>query len=314
MTRQTVRAMALLAMALPTAAAMAQFTGTSHPDEIPVSTSSEGISQPVVYTPTPAMQTRAVVAAPALKLHTEVAATTLPETRATSSSAADSMVVGDNGRGMAHLAAAAIETIPTTTDIDADVVTHVDGVANGLPVGTLVKARMMEGFTTKTSAEGAEWTAAILEPVERDGRVLIPAGSTLRGKVTEIHGGRRISGEAAIHLLPLTVTLPDGSSLGIHAQVIDTSLYHSTKVDEEGTILRRDHRKEEAGVLALTTGSGAAAGALIAGVPGALVGAGVGAGVSTVIWLKQDRQTEIPAGTRITFELTRTLIVGDAVR
>lgn len=312
MTRPTVRAMALLAMTLPATAALAQSTGTSHPDEVPVTTNPDGISQPVVYTPTPAVQTRAVVAAPAiaapaLKVRTEVAAAALPETRATS--ATDSTVIGDDGRGTTRTVSS--EGVSASTDADAGVVTHVDGAANGLPVGTLIKARMMESFSTKASAEGAEWTAAILEPVERDGRVLIPAGSTLRGKVTEVHGGRRISGEAAIHLLPLAVSLPNGSSLGIHAQVIDTSLYRSTKVDEEGTILRRDHRKEEAGVLALTTGSGAAAGAIIAGVPGALVGAGVGAGVSTVIWLKQDRQTEIPAGTRITFELTKNLIVGE---
>jgi hypothetical protein len=169
---------------------------------------------------------------------------------------------------------------------------------------------MLQGFSTKTTEEGSEWRAELMEPLMRDGRVLIPAGAVVRGKVTEVHGGRRISGKAGIHLQPIAVMMPDGTSMGLHAQVIDTDLYGSTVVDNEGTILHRDHKKEEAGVLALTTGSGAAAGAIVGGVPGALIGAGLGAGVSTVLWLKQDRQAEIPRNTQVTFELTRAMVLG----
>jgi hypothetical protein len=43
---------------------------------------------------------------------------------------------------------------------------------------------------------------------------------------------------------------------------------------------------------------------MIGGVPGAFVGAGIGAGVSTVWWLKQDRQEVIPQNTLITFSLS----------
>jgi hypothetical protein len=136
---------------------------------------------------------------------------------------------------------------------------------------------------------------------------LVPAGSILRGKVTEVHGGKRIHGQAAIHLTTLSMTLPDGTTRGLHAQVIDTDLNHALRVDREGTILHRDHRKEEAGVLALTVGSGAAVGGIVAGVPGALVGAGVGAGVSGVIYLKEDKQAELPKNTVVTFELTRSM-------
>ena len=62
--------------------------------------------------------------------------------------------------------------------------------------------------------------------------------------------------------------------------------------------------------MALTAGSGMAAGAVVAGVPGALVGAGVGAGISTVMLLKQDRQMELPQDAKVTFWLTEPLTVG----
>jgi hypothetical protein len=190
------------------------------------------------------------------------------------------------------------------------VVTRIDGPPNRLPEGTLVKTRLLQSVSTKSTVEGSAWRAEVLEPLMRDGRVLIPAGSMLKGRVTEVYGGKRISGGAAIHLQTISIELPDGTTRGLEAQVIDTSLYHDTKVDHEGTIVRRDRKAEDTAVLGLTAGSGAAAGALIAGVPGALVGAGIGAGVTGVLWLRQDRQAELPRGAEVTFELTRSLSVG----
>jgi hypothetical protein len=173
-----------------------------------------------------------------------------------------------------------------------------------------MKIRLRETLSTRFTPEGSEWSGDLIEPLVRDGQVLVPAGSLLRGKVTQVHGGKRIHGQAEIHLTTLSMTLPDGSTRGMHAQVIDTDLNHALRVDREGTILHRDHRAEEGGVLAVTVGAGAATGAVIAGVPGALVGAGVGAGVSGVLYLKEDKQAELPKGTIVTFELTRSMGFG----
>ena len=173
-----------------------------------------------------------------------------------------------------------------------------------------MKIRMRETLSTRATLDGSPWSGELIEPLERDGQVLVPAGSVLRGKVTDVYGGKRIHGQALIQLTTISMTLPDGSTRGMHAQVIDTDLNHSLEVDREGTILHRDHRKEEAGVLALTVASGAAAGGIIAGVPGAVVGAGVGAGVSGVLYLKEDKQAELPQGTVVTFELTRSMGFG----
>jgi hypothetical protein len=95
----------------------------------------------------------------------------------------------------------------------------------------------------------------------------------------------------------------------LHAQVIDTGEEGKVKVDGEGTILRRDHPKEMLAILSLTTGSGAVAGALIGGGVGAAVGAGLGAGVSTIMWLKEDRQTALPKNTAVVFSLTSPMMM-----
>jgi len=321
MTKQmSLRVAVAMGLAIPAAVAMGQATGTSHPEEIVVTTEN-GAKQPV-YVPTPApagyastpsayVPTPAVVVAPSQPAPVAVAA---QEFKPYKPYDPDAMVVGDNPAGVVEPMRAPAMAAETgredATDIDAGVVTRVAGPGNGLPVGTLVRTKMLQSFSTKTTEEGSEWRAELMEPLMRDGRVLIPAGAVVRGRVTSVHGGRRITGQAGIHLQTLAVMMPDGTSMGMHAQVIDTSIAHAAVVDNEGTILHRDHKKEEAGVLALTTGSGAAAGAVLGGVPGALIGAGIGAGVSTAIWLKEDRQAEIPKDTQVTFELTRAMILG----
>ena len=54
--KMTLKAAAALALTVPFSATLlhAQTSGVSHPEEIPITTSPDGIAQPVVYTPTPA--------------------------------------------------------------------------------------------------------------------------------------------------------------------------------------------------------------------------------------------------------------------
>jgi hypothetical protein len=192
---------------------------------------------------------------------------------------------------------------------DSGVVTSVPSSPNEISSGALLHTRIRETLSTVSTPVGTRFTAEVTEPMETDGRVVIPAGSILHGRVTVVRGGRRISGAAAIHLLPESVTLPDGTHYDLHAQVVGTGEDNVTRVDNEGTILRRDHIKETLAVMSLTTGSATAAGAMLGGGVGAVVGAGIGAGVSTVWWLKQDRQEVIPQDTAIVFDLITPLSV-----
>jgi hypothetical protein len=189
-------------------------------------------------------------------------------------------------------------------DEDAGIVTWVPSRPNEVPAGTLIATRIRQTVSTAQTPVGTRFTAEVTAPMERDGRIIIPVGSTLEGRVSLVRGGRRISGAAAIHLLPESVTLPDGTHYILHAQVIDTSQPNVTRVDREGTILRRDHVKGTLAAMSLTTGGAAATGAVFGGVPGAFIGAGIGAGVSTVWWLKQDRQEVVPENTGIIFSLS----------
>jgi hypothetical protein len=186
---------------------------------------------------------------------------------------------------------------------DAEIVTSVPEGENELREGTTIHVRMREDLSTETTAAGTKFSAEVMEPIEKNGRVVIPIGSILNGQVTAIHSGKRISGAPMLHLEPRDITLPDGTLYLLHAQVTDTSM-SEFKVDTEGTLKRRDDVKKNLAVASLATGGGAAAGAMIGGGVGAVVGAGVGAGVSTFMLLKSDRQATLPKDVRLVFSLT----------
>lgn len=201
------------------------------------------------------------------------------------------------------------DQVPGDHNPDANIVTRVPTHPGELSEGTAIRVQLGESISTVTTQAGSRFTARIAEPVMQDGRVYIPDGSILEGRVTSLHGGRRIGGGAAIHLEADKVTLPDGTIYPIHARVIDTYSWQNTRVDDEGTIVRREDLKGVAEAGGLATGGAVAAGAIIAGVPGALVGAGIGAGATAVVWFKQDRQAELPKDLGIIFSLTEPLSV-----
>lgn len=208
------------------------------------------------------------------------------------------------------------ETVPDSSEpvadsvaLDAGIVTSVPEREGEIREGTLLKARIDQGLSTTSTLEGTQFTASLTEPVIKDGRVILPIGSLVEGRVTEVRSGRRISGRAALHLEVSDVKLPDGSHYIIHAQLIDTDQNSHSNVNNEGTLVRRDHPKQTLAAMSVATGGAAAAGAMMGGGVGALIGAGIGAGASTVLWLKQDRQEALPKDSLLVFSLTTPMIL-----
>lgn len=199
-------------------------------------------------------------------------------------------------------------------DPDAGIVTDVPRRPNELPVGTLLRMRLRNAVDTDETQPNTPFLADLSENVESDGRVVLPAGSTVEGVVTQARGGRRIRGHALIHLQAQAVLLPDGTRMPLRASVIDTDQYANTRVDEEGNILRKDHVGGTLAAMSLATGGAAAAGGVIGGPAGALIGAGIGAGVGTAWWLKQDRQARLPQSTLVVLGLTEPLEIRGLVR
>jgi hypothetical protein len=272
---------ALVFAAVP---ALSQATGVSRPDTTPITSSDDQM-----------------VSHPAVK----PSATKTMEPTAPTSAAPE--VYGAYVPYKPALAAAAVDA--PVTDPDAQVVMSVPDVEGQLREGTLLRVKMQQGLSTIDTVRGSKFTAELTEAVTNNGRTVLPVGSVLDGRVTEVHSGKRISGAASLHLEPLGVTLPDGTHYVIHAQLIDTDQLAHMKVAGEGTLERRDHPKETLAIAGATTGAAAIAGGMIGGGVGAVVGAGIGAGVSTVVWLRQDRQAVLPKDSGLIFSLVTPMML-----
>lgn len=264
----------------------AQMTGVSHPDPS-VITSDEATPAARQLTPKPS----AAMPATAAPATTEVYGAYVPYT-------------GPKAAGTPM----ATHAMPVENPEDAMIVVDVPERPGELREGTLLRTRIQDTLSTSTTLPGMRFTAEVTEPIMRDGRVIIPVGSILNGQVTEVRGGRRIGGAALLHLETRDVTLPDGTHYIVHAQVVGTGP-SDFNITDEGTLKKKDHMKQTLLVAGGVTGASAVTGAVIGGGVGAAVGAGIGAGVSTVLWLKQDRQATLEKDMTLVFSLTTPMIL-----
>jgi hypothetical protein len=192
-------------------------------------------------------------------------------------------------------------------DPDADIVTRVPHNSNELAEGTAIHTRLDQELSSSENGAGTRFTAQVTGEVTQNGRVIIPAGSVVRGKVMHADYGRRIAGRASLRLIANEVVLPDGTRYSITGLPSQTSRSSNTKVNDEGTILNKDHAKRIAGEYALGAGGGAATGAVLAGPTGAVVGTIIGAGLATTHVLLNRQAAVLPAGSALTFGLTQPM-------
>jgi len=175
-----------------------------------------------------------------------------------------------------------------------------------VPAGTALMVRLDTTLATFSNRVGDPFQGKISQPVVVNGATVIPAGSTVEGRVTKVSEPRRISGRPTIGILPEAVILPGGERYFLDATLTDTNI-RGTDVNEEGQFKGQSHDRRDT----LEAGGGTAGGMLIGGLvgggPGVLIGGAIGAGASTAHWLSQHRSATLPAGTELTLELNRPL-------
>jgi hypothetical protein len=191
---------------------------------------------------------------------------------------------------------------------DAGVVTYVPGPANALPAGTVFRVRMLQDVNAGSSTPNMPFKGTVTQDIMRNGKVVVPQGSELRGRVVYATAGNRLNGGSIIHLRPDEFVLPDGTRYHLHAQVIDT-LGSDTKAKGEGNIVANQHGKRTVAELALGTGSGAIIGAAVGGGVGAVVGTAVGAGVVTAHWLRTNWSANLPTDSTVVFSMTDAMLL-----
>jgi hypothetical protein len=213
------------------------------------------------------------------------------------------------GDYMPHSAALHARSLDASADKnDDDIVTYVPAPANALPPGTVFRVRMLQDIDAGATTANTPFRGTVAEDVLRNGKVVIPVGSEVRGRVVYASAGNRLNGGSVIHLRPDEFVLPDGTRYHLHAQVIDT-FGSDTTVKGEGNIKANEHGKRTLVELGAATGGGAIIGAAVGGGVGAVVGTAVGAGVMTAHWLRTNWSANLPAQSTVVFSLTDAMFL-----
>jgi hypothetical protein len=167
----------------------------------------------------------------------------------------------------------------TSTSTPAQVISADPGT---IPVGQEIDVRLQETLSSETAQVEQRFETTTVVDLVQDGRVLVPAGSRVRGVVRDVDRPGRLDREGEL-MLAFDQVMANGREYPMRA--LATQVYESRGL------------RDEVGTIGIGSGAGAIVGGIIGGLEGALIGAIVGTGGA--IAATEGKDVTLPAGTII---------------
>ena len=186
---------------------------------------------------------------------------------------------GDSGRLSSAPAAPAPVTSAAAPPPPAPARTQTSASGGEVPTGTELDVRLQNSLNSGTAQVEDRFEATTLVDVGVNGRVVIPAGSVMRGVITNVEPATRTNRTARLTVSFDQVTV-DGTAYPIRGTV-------SQAIEGEG--IRGETTRIGAGA-----GVGAIIGGLLGGVKGALAGILIGGGGT--IAATEGKEVQLPQG------------------
>jgi hypothetical protein len=161
-----------------------------------------------------------------------------------------------------------------------------------IPVGTEFDVRLQNSLSSGTAQVEDRFEATTMVDLLENDRVLVPAGSVLRGVVSSVNKAGRINRKGSLTVVFDRITVR-GRSYPTRATV-------EQALESEGI-------RGEAGKIGVGAGVGAVLGAILGGAKGALAGILIGGGGVTAA--TDGKDVELPAGTILRVRLDSPLIL-----
>jgi len=297
-------ATALAAGLLLTPAALAQQQGVSHPPpDDTIEATPDAAQAPAQAKPSPATPLRQSypppVASQALSPTDDPNSPDYDIVTSVPSGASSGPAYGQPSRD-AHL-------VTRPENPDYGVVEVVPSPSNQLAEGTDIRVRLLQNLSSGATRDGAIFRGQVAADVYKEGRVVIPVGSELRGRVVSVTQGHRLGSPATMRLRPEAIVLPDGTAYHLYAQAVHTDA-PGARTDDEGGIQPSSRVTKNLVEVGAGTGGGAATGAVLGGPAGAAAGALVGAGIVTAhLLIQHPHEARVEEGSEITFSLTEPM-------
>lgn len=154
-----------------------------------------------------------------------------------------------------------------------------------VPAGTTLTLRLEDTLSSHETPVGASFTGQVVQEVSVDGRLAVPAGSIVRGHVTEAHAAEKIGGRARLSLAFDELETPEGEAVPI-----------SARLAQKG----KSEVGKDAAIIGGSTIGGAILGEAIDEGEGGIVGAVVGGIGGTIGALKtKGKPVVLPTGTML---------------
>jgi len=160
-----------------------------------------------------------------------------------------------------------------------------------VPSGTPLHIVLQQGVGTDASTPGAQFTAALADPVVIDGKTILDKGAAVAGRVVDVKKAGRVKGRATLSL-ELTSVEHDGKPV-----TIETKTFVG---------VARDNKKRDAAIIGGGAGVGAVIGAIAGGGKGAATGAAIGgAGGTGAVLATRGNDLHYPPESRLNFVLAK---------
>ncbi len=181
-----------------------------------------------------------------------------------------------------------------------------------VPAGTEIPLRLAQGISTRNAKPGDPVYAETAFPITQNDRIVIPAGTYVQGRISDVKRPGRVKGRAEFLMHFTTLIFRSGYTVMLPGSVEGMPGSEKQQVkDKEGTIQQDSTKGKDAGTVAKTAGTGATVGAIAdrswkgAGMGGA---AGAGVGLAAVL-LTRGPDVNLPPGTSVQMVLQRPLVL-----
>jgi type IV secretion system protein VirB10 len=181
-----------------------------------------------------------------------------------------------------------------------------------IPAGTEIPLRLAQAITTKNAKVGDPVYAETAFPFTMDDKVVIPAGTYVQGRISDVHRPGRVKGRAELLMHFTTLIYRSGYTVMLPGAVENMPGAESQDVkDKEGTVRQAGNKGEDVKTVGKIAGAGAGLGG-VAGrsVKGVGIGgaAGAAAGLGWVLLTRGPDMT-LPAGTSVQMVIQRPMTV-----
>ena len=173
-----------------------------------------------------------------------------------------------------------------------------------VPAGTVIPVTLTSRISTKNARDGDGIYGKTVFPITVNNKIVIPEGSFVRGKVTEIRRPGRVKGKGELTLNFQTLVLPGGITVPIYTSLGGVGGAGERK--GEATVQGDSSKGEDAKTVGTTAAQGALIGVIADRGKGAVVGGGVGAAAGTAaVLLTRGKDLVLEPGTTIEIVLDR---------